>query len=210
MKSYEVVIVDYGVGNLFNVQKAFEVCGARITVTDRADVIRQAARLLLPGVGAFGAAMDNLHSRNLIDAVKDFAASGKPLMAICVGAQVLLSSSEEFGQHEGLDLIPGDVNRFSTDCGRKIPEIGWNSLAQPAEIDWQTTCLRGLEAAPYVYFNHSFVMAPRYSRHCLAFSEYGNQRFCAAVAKDNLVGFQFHLELSGQVGLQIVNNFLQS
>lgn len=204
-----LVIVDYGVGNLFNVQKAFEECGARISVSDNAQIVKNAERLLLPGVGAFGEAMEQLKRRALIDAVKEFAASGRPLMAICVGAQVLLSSSEEFGPHAGLDLIPGEVKRFSNACGRKIPEIGWNALIPSNGVDWETTCLSGLGNSPFVYFNHSFVMVPRNDTHCLAHSEYGTQQFCAAVTKDNMVGLQFHLELSGPVGLRIVRNFLQ-
>ncbi|NMC62376.1 MAG: imidazole glycerol phosphate synthase subunit HisH [SAR324 cluster bacterium] len=208
MVSPELVIVDYGVGNLFNVQKVFEECGSRVTVSDDCHTIRQAARLLLPGVGAFGEAMEQLRRRGLIDAVKDFVSSGRPLMAICVGAQVLLSSSEEFGFHAGLDLIPGEVKRFSALCGKKIPEIGWNSLIPSENRVWEGTCLSGLGDSPYVYFNHSFVMIPNDSKHSLADSDYGTQRFCAAVAKDNMVGLQFHLELSGPIGVKIAKNFL--
>jgi len=204
-----IAIVDYGMGNLRSVQKALEKLGHAAEVTSEPSTIRDAARVILPGVGAFGAAMANLNRVDgerppLADAVKEAAASGKPFLGICLGMQLLLSTSEELGQHEGLNLVPGQVVKFDfgTDPTLKIPHMGWNTLRFPRE----TRLFRGLEDGAFVYFVHSFYCQPEDPSVTAAVCEHGIP-FCAALEKDNLFAAQFHPEKSGAAGLRMLDNF---
>jgi glutamine amidotransferase len=209
----KISVVDYGVGNLHSVRRALESIGADVAFIETADEIAAADRLLVPGVGAFEACVDGLRQRGLIEPIKAYAHGGRPLLGICVGMQMLLSASEEFGLHQGLDLIPGQVRAVpSTDVeGRphKIPHIGWTELTLPAGCEsWRGTPLAPVDPGTAVYFVHSFTATPVDPSHRLADAWYGGRQICAALRRDNIVGLQFHPEKSGPVGLSILRAFL--
>lgn len=199
-----VAIIDYGAGNILSVQKALDHIGCGNVVTSDASVISAADGAILPGVGSFGDAMEHLAASGLVGAVKEFAASGKPFLGICLGLQVLFSSSEESPEAEGLALFPGSVRRFPADRGLKIPHIGWNSIS----YDRECPLFRGLSEQPYVYFVHSYYLRAEDESIVSAVADYGIP-FHAAVWKDNVFATQFHPEKSGSVGLQILNNFVE-
>lgn len=208
-----VVIVDYGVGNLLSVTRALEVCGADVVVTDDPAVVTRADRLVVPGVGAFADGMAGLHQRGLVNPIQEFATTGRPLLGICLGMQLLFSESEEFGLHEGLNLIAGRVvaipNQTHGGAWRKTPHIGWNELRPPpGRLGWDDTLLAGLAEGSAVYFVHSFVAEPVDSAVRLADCDHEGFAISAAVQKDRVYGCQFHPEKSGEVGLSVINNFL--
>lgn len=210
----KVVVVDYGIGNLLSVSRALAYCGAEVTVTDDQDLVSRADRLVVPGVGAFGDCMAGLRSRDLIEPIKIAALSGRPFLGICVGMQMMLDGSDEFGSHAGLGLIPGRVESIPSgkmDGGsRKIPHIGWNQLQKTtSKDDWQGSILDGIDEGSYAYFVHSFSAKPTDSRHCLAVSDYDGQKVTAAITEGAMIGCQFHPEKSGPVGLEIVANFMR-
>jgi len=206
----EVVIVDYGVGNLFNVQRAFGMLGVSSAISKEKKEILAAKRLLLPGVGAFETGMGHLREQGLVETLKQYAASGRPMLGICLGMQLLMSKSEENGAHDGLDLIPGKVIRFSepdpVPGHFKIPHIGWNSL-EPTQ-EWKGGILENLEADPFLYFVHSYFVVPKDTKLRVAVTEYGKDTFCSVIRSKNIVGCQFHPERSGDYGLKILKNFI--
>jgi len=208
-----VTIVDYGVGNLLSVSRAFEHLGAHVTVSSTPAEIEAAERLVLPGVGAFAAGMAELEKRGLIGPILAFAASQRPFLGICLGMQMMLSESEEFGTHKGLGLIPGKVVALSrhTRAGetRKIPHVGWSALTPAREGAWNGTALAETAPGGFVYFVHSFVAQPAEPTHAVAQCLYGGEPVVAAVGKDHLLGCQFHPEKSGAVGLGILARFLR-
>ncbi len=199
-----VAIIDYGAGNILSVQKALDHIGCENVVTSDAAVISAADGVVLPGVGSFGDAMDNLTRRGLRETVKEFAGSGKPFLGICLGLQVMFDTSEESPEAEGLSLLAGRVTRFPPDMGLKIPHIGWNSIA----FDRRCPLFKGLPEEPYVYFVHSYYLQAKEEGVVSATAEYG-LRFHAAVWKDNVFATQFHPEKSGSVGLRILENFAE-
>jgi glutamine amidotransferase len=204
-----VAIVDYAAGNLFNVEHACKAVGLKPVITSTPEDILQADALILPGVGAFGDAMKNISKLDLILPLREFAASGKPLMGICLGMQLLFSSSEEFGEHEGLNLIEGNVVKFPSinEYGNKnkIPQIGWNQVAYPSasEEHWRDTPLEQITNGEFMYFIHSFYAQPRNSENVLAVTEYGGLDYCSAVIKENIFATQFHPEKSAVEGIKI-------
>ena len=195
-------MIDYGIGNYRSVQKAFEFIGAEIELTADPKRILAADKLALIGVGAFGATMDALRERNQVDAIKQAATSGTPLIGICVGMQVLFDDSTEFGEHTGLGLIPGTVRKFPESDTLKIPHIGWNQLAH----DGSSPLLQNVASDDYAYFVHSFYCQPTNPAHGIAITDYGLP-FTSIVNRDNIYGIQFHGEKSQKVGLQILKNF---
>lgn len=207
-----VLVVDYGVGNILSVCRAFEACGSKVELSDDPKRIAAADRVVLPGVGAFGDCMSELHRRALIAPILNFSATGKPLLGICVGMQMLLEVSEEFGEHRGLALAAGRVCAIpaTTIDGRrhKIPHIGWNALTKPAGADWTGTILDGVKPGSTCYFVHSFTCVPRNEKYRLADCDYNGRRISAALRIGNVYGTQFHPEKSGEVGLHILRNFL--
>lgn len=209
-KDTDVVIIDYGVGNLFNVQRAFSLIGARSVISSNPKDILSARRLLLPGVGAFESGMRHLHEYALVEAIRERASDGCPVLGICLGMQLLMSRSEEGGAHQGLDLIKGQVRRFQnpTNSGffYKIPQIGWNALQQVSHP--QEVFLEGIGEDPYVYFVHSYCVYPEDTSVWLASTDYGRDQFCSVLAKGKLFGCQFHPERSGEQGLRILKNFI--
>jgi imidazole glycerol-phosphate synthase subunit HisH len=209
-----VTVVDYGVGNLFSVRHALEKCGAQVQFASTAEQIAAAQRVLLPGVGAFADGMNGLRERKLVDALRDFARSGRPLLGICLGMQMLLSTSEEFGDWEGLDIIPGRVvpiPRTTADGAvHKIPFIGWNQLELPAAVpSWSGTILGDVEPGAAVYLLHSYTALPDDPQHRLADSCYDGSLIAAAIRAGNIYGCQFHPEKSGAVGLRMLSSFVR-
>ena len=199
-----VAVVDYGVGNLFSLCSSLAAIGAETVVTDDPVVLAAADRIILPGVGAFGDAADKLRERGLFDVLRDLAAQGKPLMGICLGMQLLFEKGFEYGEHEGLGLIKGEVRPISEVIpqGLKIPHIGWNALKLKENPLWKY-----IKEGDHVYFVHSFYAADC-AEAVIATAEYGAE-LTAAVAKGNVLGCQFHPEKSGSVGLNILRAFCE-
>lgn len=214
--SKRVVIVDYGVGNLLSVGRAFEHCGATVNMADNVGVLGSASCLVLPGVGAFGDCAAALRATGLDQVVLEHVAKGRPLMGICVGMQMLLDASEEFGWCEGLGIIPGTVEAIpQIDIeGRplKVPHIGWSPLVLPERegASWEGTPLAALEVGNSAYFVHSFHAKPSTPEYRLADAMYGGRRITAAVRRDMIFGTQFHPEKSGIAGLSVIRWFLDS
>lgn len=210
--SKKIVIVDYGVGNLRSVARAVEYCGGSAILTDQADEINAAGRVILPGVGAFASCMSALQERNLVEPLKEVMQSNRPLLGICVGMQMMMQGSDEFGTHEGFGLIPGWVRSLPTTdkdgvpC--KVPHIGWSGLKPPREDSWANSPLRTVEPGSAFYFVHSYAAIPEHEDNVLAYCSYGGRDFCAAVRKENVFGVQFHPEKSGHLGLGMLSNFL--
>lgn len=197
-----VVIVDYGMGNLRSVQKALERIGAQAVVTRDARVIRDADRLVLPGVGAFAECMRNLSEYGLVEPVVEVIRSGRPFLGICLGLQLLFDESEEFGIHEGLKLVPGKVRGFQRNMGLKIPHMGWNRVFFSKESPF----FRGIEDGSFFYFVHSYYVDPTDRADIAAETEYGI-RFTCAIQRDNIFATQFHPEKSQEIGLKLLKNF---
>jgi imidazole glycerol-phosphate synthase subunit HisH len=210
----DVAVIDYGVGNLLSVSRAFEHCGAKVRVTSDAQVILSSSRVVLPGVGAFADGIGALRAHGLDAVVRKVAESGIPLLGICLGMQMLLDESDEFGATTGLGLIHGRVVQVpgTTTEGRphKIPHIGWNELVRPdGRSSWDGGLLADIDRGEAVYFVHSFMAQPASAAHRLADCHYGGIPISAAVQRDNVQGCQFHPEKSGDVGLRILKNFLR-
>ena len=207
----EVTVVDYGVGNLFSVQSALEHCGATVTVTSDNAKILAAPRVVLPGVGAFGNAMQELHRRDLVGVITEIARKGTPLLGICLGMQLLLDRSEEFEVTKGLGLIKGSVvpvpDQAASGEAQKIPHIGWTALYPSANARWDGTVLQNTKPGNAVYFVHSFMAAPTSPSDRVAEGVYGGHNIAAVIARGNVVGCQFHPEKSGAVGLAILRTF---
>jgi len=196
-----IAIIDYGMGNLHSVSKAVERLGFEAVITSDPKTILEADGAILPGVGAFGDAMDNLRSTKLDDVVNYYAQSGKPLLGICLGMQLLFSESEEYGNHTGLNLLPGKVIRFQGDY--KVPHMGWNKLTF---LNGQSPLFAGLEEG-HVYFVHSYHAKPEAAGDLLATADY-YQQVTAIVGRGNVYGMQFHPEKSGELGMDLLGNFL--
>lgn len=212
--SKNILIVDYGVGNLLSVGRAFQHCGATVSLSGDPAAIAAAGRVVLPGVGAFGDCVNALRAKGLDQAVLQHVAKERPLLGICVGMQMLFDGSEEFGQHKGLGLIPGQVQALpSSDVtGRplKVPHIGWSPLVMPeaAGASWDGTPLAGLQPGTAAYFVHSFHGQPVDPAYRVANALYGGRLVTAAVRRDTVFGTQFHPEKSGPVGLAMIHNYL--
>lgn len=223
-----ITMIDYGASNIRSAQKAFTHIGAEVILTEDPNVVRQAHKLVLPGVGAFGSGMDGLRQRHLPAAIHEAVARGIPFLGICVGMQLMFSEGHEMGIHQGLDLLAGKVVRFAengsfvngkwvtaseTGSNRapqsavrhlKVPHMGWNQL-EPTRAN---ALLTGIRTGDYAYFVHSYYCEPEEETAVLARTEYGIP-FASIVTKDNLYGLQFHPEKSQQVGLRIIQNFVE-
>jgi glutamine amidotransferase len=199
-----IAIIDYGMGNLRSVQKGFERVGCAAAVTRDADAIARAAGVVLPGVGAFGACMDNLRAYGLVDVVRRVVERGTPFLGICLGLQLLFEESEEFGPVPGLGILRGRVVRFRDrdDPELRIPHMGWNQIrARQAP-----RALRGIADGAFVYFVHSYYVEPADPAVVATTTDYGGE-FVSAIARDNLFACQFHPEKSQRIGLEILRNF---
>jgi glutamine amidotransferase len=212
MSKPKAVIVDYGVGNLLSVQRAAEQCGGETVISADPDVVANADRVILPGVGAYANGMRALESLGLVQVLRDVAAKGTPLLGICLGMQLLLDQSEEHGFTKGLRIIPGRVvpvpNVTSDGLSLKIPHIGWGELMPHSGVSWEHSLLRNIKSRDSAYFVHSYMAIPNDPVMRLADCIYGGNRIPAAIYRDNVIGCQFHPEKSGQIGLKILSNFL--
>ena len=222
-----IAIIDYGMGNLRSVEKAFEKVGFDTVVTDKPEIIENADKIVLPGVGAFKDAKDGLQERNLIEPIKNHIKQNKLFLGICLGLHLLFTRSHEDGVHEGLDIVSGEVVRFDADrlnmdsaggqgeaAGAldalsvvnsqklKIPHMGWNTIQEKKEV----SVLKGLPADPYMYFVHSYFVVPDRDEVVAAETEYGVP-FVSMISIDNIFAMQFHPEKSQQYGLTILKNF---
>ena len=201
------VIIDYGVGNLFSLKSSLAYLGEEAIVTSDRKIIENAPRIILPGVGAFADAAAKLREGGLDEAVKDVAKKGTPLLGICLGMQMLFEKSYEFGEHEGLGLIPGAVKPFAPLIGElKVPQIGWNSLSFPKDKE-RSPLFKYINEGDHVYFVHSY-SAMDCDEYVTATKEYG-ATLTAAAQNGNVMGTQFHPEKSGNVGLNILKAFIE-
>jgi len=197
----DVAIIDYGVGNLRSVEKAFAATGHDALVTSDEEELRRASRLVLPGVGAFAACMSALRDHGLVNLVREQVAVGKPLLGVCVGMQMLFEESEEFGTCEGLGFIAGRVRRFD-DTKLVVPQVGWNQIRQRKAH----SLFAGVEDDAFCYFVHSYYCEPASDDVIVGETDYGVQ-YASVVAKGNVCGVQFHPEKSQAVGLKMLANF---
>ncbi|MDO8564461.1 MAG: imidazole glycerol phosphate synthase subunit HisH [bacterium] len=204
-----IVIIDYGVGNLQSLQKAFAHFGVEALITERAEEIKKADGVVLPGVGSFEAGMRGLKARGLIETVQAVAEENRPMLGICLGAQLMLSKGHEFGIHEGLSVIEGEVVKFEAEqVKEKIPEVGWNKVYPPEGVSWEKSIFAGLES-PEMYFTHSYIFVPKEFEHVFGNTSYGGVEFCSVIRKGNIYGTQFHPEKSGKAGLALIENFIK-
>jgi glutamine amidotransferase len=197
-----IAIIDYGMGNLRSVSKAFEAVGHQAVVTRDARVIGSASHVVLPGVGAFGDCMANLERYDLIEPIRSTIRSGKPFLGICLGLQLLFTDSEEFGLHKGLDVISGRVKKFVVDPALKVPHMGWN------QVNMQRVCplFDGITDGSNWYFVHSYFVDPADPSVAATTTTYGAP-FVSSIWRDNVVACQFHPEKSQSVGLRLIKNF---
>ena len=197
-----IAIIDYGMGNLRSVSKAFEAVGFQAAVTRDRRTIANASHVVLPGVGAFGDCMANIEQYGLVEPIRTAVQDGKPFLGICLGLQVLFSESEEFGLHKGLDIVSGTVKRFSSNSSLKVPHMGWN------QVDIQRPCplFEGIDSGAHWYFVHSYFVHPTDRQATATTTTYGIP-FVSSIWRDNIVACQFHPEKSQAVGLRLMKNF---
>lgn len=207
----KIVIIDYGLCNLLSVHNALKSFGIDSLVSPDPEPLADADAVILPGVGAFEDGMKGLRSRGFVGPVREFVQSGRPFLGICLGMQLLMDKSYEFGEHEGLGLVSGEVSPLeradASGQALKIPHIGWNGLWQGGR-PWPGTLLADLSDGTEMYFVHSFRVVPKDPAHVLAWTSYGGRRFCSVVAKANVYGCQFHPEKSSVMGLSILKRFI--
>jgi imidazole glycerol-phosphate synthase subunit HisH len=211
MREPRVAIVDYGMGNLFSVRNACFGVGLHAFVTPDPDAVEAADAIILPGVGAFGDAMLVLESLGMVDALKRVASEGKPLLGICLGLQLLMETSYEFGRHAGIGLIKGDVVPFDAPAEGerklKVPQVGWNRVVEARAGAWSGTPLEAVDSGVYQYFVHSYYVRPASDDVVLARTSYGDVEFCSAARSGNVIACQFHPERSGAQGMRIFERY---
>ena len=209
--SKHVAILDYGLGNLFSIVQGCANVGLKSEITNKNKIIKESDGLILPGVGSFGDAMTKLAELELIDTIKDFIASGKPVMGICLGMQILFSRSEEFGNYTGLDVISGKILKFPNLSGSKkikVPQIGWNKIYKSNPLTLENPILEGVGNGEFMYFVHSYYAKPDSNGVVLTTTNYEGTDYCSAVVKENVTAFQFHPEKSAGKGLKIYENWI--
>jgi len=215
-KKKKVAIIDYRAGNLYSVQHACSFIGLDSIITSDKKEILKADGAILPGVGAFGEAMDNLREMDLIRPIEDFVASGKPFMGVCLGLQLLFSESEEFGLHKGLNLIEGKVIKFPNKNNKgqiiKVPQIGWNQISPPKSDQdiWKNSPLASTTSGEFMYFVHSFYVVPSSREDLLSSTNYEGIEYCSSVQRNNIFATQFHPEKSAIEGIKIYQNWAKT
>jgi imidazole glycerol-phosphate synthase subunit HisH len=197
-----IVVIDYGMGNLRSVEKSFEHVGYQAEITRDVPTILAADGVVLPGVGAFNACMENLRRYGLVEPIRRVVTQKKPFLGICLGFQLLFTESEEFGPQKGLDIFPGRVVAFRPDNGLKVPHMGWNQI----EKKKPTPFLEGVSDGDYVYFVHSFYVVPEDDSLAATTTTYSGP-FVSSIATEHLFACQFHPEKSQKIGLKILGNF---
>jgi glutamine amidotransferase len=212
MNKPEVVIVDYGVGNLLSVKRAVEQCGGEAIISADPDVVANAARVILPGVGAYANGMRALESLGLVQVLRDVAAKGTPLLGICLGMQLLLDESEEHGFTKGLGIVSGRVvpvpNVSSDGVSLKIPHIGWSELVPHESASCSSSVLKNIQPGDSVYFVHSYMALANNLNARVVDCIYGGNKISALLCENNIIGCQFHPEKSGRVGLSLIEAFV--
>ena len=202
----DVAIIDYGMSNLHSVKAACDYVGLKSIITSDENQIMEAKMAMLPGVGAFGQAMKHLNNSGMTDCIKNFVASEKPFIGICLGLQLLFEESEEFGANEGLGLISGRVRKFNTFKDDKyyypVPQIGWNNIKQN-EQGWEKTPLKNNFDDDFMYFVHSYFVVPSDKSIVISKTVYGENNYCSAIKYNNIFATQFHPEKSGPTGIKI-------
>lgn len=205
----KIIIVDYESGNLFSVAQALTHLGADVTITNDITKIKEAQSLVLPGVGAFPDAKNNLDKLNLSEAVVDFIKSGKAFMGICLGMQLLFEESEEFAVTRGLGIIKGSIKKFNTDANIRIPQIAWNTIYN-SKRSWEETPLNDIKQNEFMYFVHSYYAKPSEESVILTNTKYHDFEYCSSVLVDNVFATQFHPEKSAVEGLKIFENWIKN
>jgi len=203
----KVAIVDYGLGNLFSISQACEHVGLNAVITSDKKIISESDALILPGVGAFGYAMNSLQSDGLVDSLLDFVKTGKQFLGICLGMQLLFSESEEFVVNKGLGLVDGRIVRFPSNDNQgrllRVPQIQWNQIYKGYSGNWEKSLFKNTNIGEYMYFVHSYYSMPANEKEILTYSEYGGVKYASAVTKDNITGIQLHPEKSAAPGLKV-------
>ncbi len=207
----KIAIIDYGLGNLFSVKQACIHFGVNPVVTNDKNEVLKSDGVILPGVGAFGVAMENLRKLDLIEPIKQFAKEGKYFLAICLGMQLIFEESEEFGNHEGLGLVKGKVVKFpkvnDLQESLRIPNIGWNQIYRYSEENWNKSPLKTVKGNEFMYFVHSFYCCPEDKSITTSLANYERIEYVASVKQNNVSAFQFHPEKSGVEGIKIYDNW---
>lgn len=210
----DVTVIDYGMGNLFSVMRAIEFCGGTPVVAETPDDLANAERVFLPGVGAFRDGMAELDKRGFAASIQDYVATDRPLLGICLGMQLLLTYGEEFGEHKGLNIVPGRVTAIpptgKDGTPHRVPHVGWNEIApiDNEEASWNDTLLENTHVNASVYFVHSYHSVCDDLASNIAVCNYNGRSLSAVIQKGNIYGCQFHPEKSGPVGLNILRNFI--
>lgn len=205
----KVVIIDYNLGNLFSVKQACDTVGINAKISSNKNDINEADALILPGVGAFIEAMQNLEQLDIVNAIKNNVNSGKPIFGVCLGLQLLFSRSEEFGSGDGLDLISGTIRKFPATFNDKkirVPQIAWNKIYSHKQ-DWSATPLKDIAEHEFMYFVHSYYVDPAEESCTLTKTNYEGMEYCSGISKDNIFATQFHPEKSAQKGVLIYKNW---
>lgn len=209
--SLQVAIIDYGLGNLFSINNACERVGLETVITSDIEVITNADALILPGVGAFGDAMQSLLANNIAGTILEFVKTGKPFLGICLGMQLMFSESEEFGNHKGLGLIKGKIVKFPPQNAQRenirVPQIQWNQIYAAEKNRWDHSPLKNIAEGTYMHFVHSYYAIPEDNNTILTYSEYEGVKYASAVMQDNMVGIQYHPEKSADEGIKVYQNW---
>ena len=199
-----ITIIDYKAGNLTSVQLAFEHIGQKVLITDKADIIAKAERVVFPGVGAASSAMDNLRNLEIIDAITEVVEKGVPFLGICIGMQLLFDHSEEDGGTDCMGLLGGEIKKFQpADKFCKVPQMGWNAV----KIAREHQLFHSIEDQSEFYFVHSFYPSASENQNIIGKTDYADVTFCSAAGRDNIIATQFHPERSGAIGLRLLENF---
>jgi len=204
----KIAIIDYSIGNVQSIFNALSCNDIEIVITSDKNIILDSDALIFPGVGAYKRAMSELNKRDLPNILNDFIKTGKPVLGICLGMQLLLETSQEFGVSQGLGLINGKVIKFPKETKGKLPHVSWNSLST-ASFNWEGGLLDGITEEDDFYFVHTFICQPSDPNNVLAYCNYGDQKFCAVMQKGNIYGCQFHPEKSSKIGLRVLSNFIK-
>ncbi len=209
----KIAILDYGLGNIMSLARAIESLDGDVVISSSQEKINQSDILIIPGVGSFGKAMEELNKRDLLKTIYKFIKSGRTVMGICLGMQILFESSEESKGISGLGILTGEVIKIPTPGllkKRKIPHIGWSKIYSSQEDDeWNNTILRGITKKDYFYFIHSYACKPKEEVNTIAYCNYDDYKICAAVNFENIIGLQFHPENSSNKGIKILENLIQ-
>lgn len=204
----KVAIIDYQLSNLFSVKHAFDYLKVESQITSDKTVLASSDAAVLPGVGAFGDAMNNLKQFNLIETINEFIRKGKPFMGVCLGMQLLFSESEEFGIHQGLDIVKGKVIKFAKKSGKiKVPQISWNQIFR-SENSWNNSPLKDIKNGEFMYFVHSYYVVPKDKNVILSETVYEGIKYCSSLLSKNIFATQFHPEKSGKEGIKIYREWI--